>query len=81
MISEDTQIVIIDEWSDMSPNLAKSLLQGGWMVGAVKHKSPRFINNNRSFIITICKIEEWVHLFYLSICLFTYLLGIYLFIY
>ena len=53
IIGEDTQIVIIDEWSDMSPNLAKSLLQGGWMVGAVKHNSPRFINNNIFFVFMI----------------------------
>jgi energy-coupling factor transporter ATP-binding protein EcfA2 len=51
MINDETQIVIIDEWSEMKPNLAKSLLQGGWMVGAVKHKSPRFINNNSPFYL------------------------------
>ena len=39
MIKEDTQLVIVDEWSSqmMTSHLAKTNLQGGWMVMAVKH--------------------------------------------
>ncbi len=59
MINDKTQIVIIDEWSEMRPNLAKSLLQGGWMVGAVKHKSHRFINNNSPFYITTNHLPDF----------------------
>ena len=40
MIREDTQLVIVDEWSSqmMTSHLAKTILQGGWMVTAVKHE-------------------------------------------
>jgi hypothetical protein len=36
----------------MSAELAKTLLQGGWMVTAVKHAAPRCVNNNSPFYIT-----------------------------
>jgi hypothetical protein len=58
----------------MRPNLAKSLLQGGWMVGAVKHNRRGYSYNINHELACICEIEEWVHLFYLSICLFIYYL-------
>ena len=37
MIKTDTQLVIIDEWSSrtLQSDLAKTILQGGWMVTAV----------------------------------------------
>ena len=46
IINDDTQLVIIDEWSasTMTSELAKTILQGGWMVTAVKHASPKQIN-------------------------------------
>ena len=42
MIREDTQLVIVDEWSSqmMTSHLAKTILQGGRMVTAVKHGKP-----------------------------------------
>ena len=46
MITEATQLVIIDEWSNntMNADLAKTLLQGGWMVTAIKHSQPRCVS-------------------------------------
>ena len=54
MITETTQLVIIDEWSSnrMQSDLAKTVLQGGWMVTSVKHGPPRCVNNNSPFYIT-----------------------------
>ena len=48
MITNDTQLVLVDEWSanTMESELAKSILQGGWMVTAVKHGLPRTVLNN-----------------------------------
>ncbi len=47
-IDDETQIVIIDEWSEVRPNLAKSLL-----------KSSRFINNNCPFYITTDHLPDF----------------------
>ena len=46
MITEATQLVVIDEKSNntMNADLAKTLLQGGWMVTAVKHGQPSCVN-------------------------------------
>ena len=54
MITEATQLVIIDEWSSnrMRSDLAKTVLQGGWMVKSRKHQLPICVNNNRPFYIT-----------------------------
>ena len=43
IIKDDTQLVIVDEWSSqlMMSHLAKTILQGGWIVTAVKHGEPR----------------------------------------
>jgi hypothetical protein len=59
MIREDTQLIAIDEWSSMAPALAKTLLQGGWMVGAVKHKEPRSFYNNSPFYITTNQLPNF----------------------
>jgi hypothetical protein len=54
MITETIQLVIIDEWlsNRMQSDLAKTVLQGGWMVTSVKHGPPRCVNNNSPFYIT-----------------------------
>ncbi len=60
MINETTQIVMVDEWcaSRMESDLAKTLLQGGWMTTAVKHQQPRCFFNTCPFYITIGKEQE-----------------------
>ena len=54
MITNDTHLVIVDEWSasSMQSDLAKCILQGGWMVTAVKHGLPRTVLNNSPYYIT-----------------------------
>ena len=54
MLTDDTQLVIVDEWSasTMDSSLAKTILQGGWMVTAVKHGKPRRVINNSPYYIT-----------------------------
>ena len=61
MITEATQLVIIDEWSSntMNADLAKTLLQGGWMVTAVKHGLPRSVNSYSPFYITTNKVPDF----------------------
>ncbi|XP_028403921.1 uncharacterized protein LOC114526506 [Dendronephthya gigantea] len=54
MINNETQLVVVDEWSasTMQSDLAKCILQGGWMVTAVKHGLPKTVLNNSPFYIT-----------------------------
>ena len=54
MIEESTQLVILDEWSEntLHSDMAKSVLQGGFMVKSVKHQTPKCINNTAPFYIT-----------------------------
>ena len=54
MIMNETQIVIVDEWSatNMQSNVAKCILQGGWMVTAVKHGFPKTVLNNSPYYVT-----------------------------
>ena len=54
MINNETQLVVVDEWSasKMQSDLAKCILQGGWMVSAVKHGLPKTVLNNSPFYIT-----------------------------
>ena len=61
MITNDTQLVIVDEWSDstMESDLAKSILQGGWMVTAVKHGQPRTVLNNSPYYITTNHVPDF----------------------
>ena len=44
--NEDTQSVFLDEWSDrtLASDMAKVVLQGGFMVQAIKHGKPRSID-------------------------------------
>ena len=61
MIKPDTQLVIIDEWSSrtLQSDLAKTILQGGWMVTAVKHGLPRTVMNNSPFYITSNEVLDF----------------------
>ena len=61
MIKPDTQLVIIDEWSNrtLQSDLAKAILQGGWMVTAVKHGLPRTAMNNSPFYITPNEVPDF----------------------
>lgn len=54
MINDETQLVLVDEWSDrtLQSDLAKTIFQGGWLVTAVKHEAPRCVMNNSPFYIT-----------------------------
>ena len=61
MIDKDTQLVFVDEWSrtTLDTDLAKTILQGGWMVTAVKHGVPRTIMNNSPFYITTNEVPDF----------------------
>ena len=61
MIKDDTQLVIVDEWSSqlMMSHLAKTILQGGWIVTAVKHAKPRQVLNNSPYYITSNNVPDF----------------------
>ena len=61
MITNETQLVIVDEWSanTMDSDLAKTILQGGWMVTAVKHGNPRTVLNNSPYYITTNHVPDF----------------------
>ena len=54
MVPDAMQLVIIDKWSPntMNSDHAKTILQGGWMVTAIKHGEPRCVNCFSPFYIT-----------------------------
>ena len=54
MINEETQLVFLDEWSDrtLASDMAKVVLQGSFMVQAIKHGKPRSMENRIKFYIT-----------------------------
>ena len=54
MIKQDTQIVFLDEWSENSlqSDMAKVVLQGGYMPKSTKHKDATFVLNNSPYYIT-----------------------------
>ena len=54
MIDEDTQIIFLDEWAErtLQSDMAKLVLQGGYMVSAVKHGKPKILDNSCPFYIT-----------------------------
>ena len=54
MIKNETQLVLVDEWSasTMQSDLVNCILQGGWMVAAVKHGLPRTVLNNSPYYVT-----------------------------
>lgn len=61
MVTNETQLVLVDEWSasTMQSDLAKTILQGGWMVTAVKHGSPRTVLNNSPYYITTNHVPDF----------------------
>ena len=61
MITDDTQLIIIDKWcgTRMNSELAKTILQGGWMVTAVKHGQPRCVNSFSPFYITTNTVPDF----------------------
>ena len=61
MINNETELVIIDEWSrdTLTSDSSKIVLQGGWMVTAVKHGTARSIFNNCRFYITANAVPDY----------------------
>ena len=61
MITDVTQLTIIDEWSSskMRSDLAKTILQGGWMVTSIKHGLPKCVNNNSPFYISTNNVPDF----------------------
>ena len=61
MIKDDTQLVIVDKWSlqMMTSHLAKTILQGGWIVTAAKQGEPRQVLNNSPYYITSNNIPDF----------------------
>ena len=61
MINDDTQIVLLGEWSEntLQADLAKTVLQGGYMVTAAKHGETRTIINRCPFYITTNQVPEF----------------------
>ena len=54
MINEDTLLAFLDEWSHrtLASDMAKVVLQGGFMVQAIKHGKRRSMGNRIPFYIT-----------------------------
>ena len=61
MITNDTQLVFVDEWSEntLQSDLAKTILQGAWMVIAVKHGPAKCIMNNSPYYITTNHVPDF----------------------
>ena len=61
MVTDDTELVIVDDWSasTLQSDLAKTILQGGWMVTAVKHSNPKCVANNSPFYITTNGVPDF----------------------
>ena len=61
MIEEDTQLVVLDQWSEYTQqsDMAKSVLQGGFMVKSVKHKTAKCIENKAPFYITTDQLPDF----------------------
>ena len=61
MIDDKTQLVFVDEWSEstLESDLTKTILQGGWMVTAMKHSLPGVVMNNSPFYITANKVQHF----------------------
>ena len=54
MISDETQLVFLVEWSKttLQSDMAKTVLQGGLLVKSIKHQTGKCIINNSPFYIT-----------------------------
>ena len=60
-MGEDTELVFLDEWSEntLKADLAKIVLQGGYMVTCVKHQSPKTLINKAPFYITTNELPNF----------------------
>ena len=54
MITNDSELIFLDEWSEhtLQSDMAKTVLQGGFLTKAVKHQTGTCIINNSPFYIT-----------------------------
>ena len=61
MMREDTKFVFLDEWSEntLQADLAKIVLQGGYMVTCVKHQLPKTLINKTPFYITTNELSNF----------------------
>ena len=61
MITDLAQLTIIDEWSSskMQSDLAKTNLQGSWMVTSIKHTLPKCVNKNSPFYISTNNVPDF----------------------
>ena len=61
MMGEDSELVFLDEWSEntLQADLAKIVLQGGYMVICVKHQSPKTLINKAPFYITTNELPNF----------------------
>ena len=61
MIEEHTQLVVLHGWSEytLQSDMAKSVLQGGFMVKSVKHKTAKCIENEAPFYITTNQLPNF----------------------
>ena len=61
MMGEDTELVFLDAWSEnaLQADLAKIVLQGGYMVTCVKHQSPKTLINKAPFYITTNELPNF----------------------
>ena len=61
MIDEDTQIIFLDDWAErtLQSDMAKLVLQRGYMVSAVKHGKPKILDNRCPFYISTNKVPHF----------------------
>ena len=61
MTNDDTQIVLLDEWSEntLQADLAKTVFQGGYMVTAAKYGEARAIINRSPLCITTNQVPKF----------------------
>ena len=54
VITNDSQLIFLDDWSEhtLQSDMAKTVLQGGFMTKAFKHQTGTCVMNNSSFYIT-----------------------------
>ena len=61
MLQDDTELIFVDEWGaeTMSPDVAKSVLQGGWLVQSVKHSKARSLVNKAGIYLTCNSLPDF----------------------
>ena len=60
MLNDDTQIVLLDNWAEdtLHSDMAKVVLQGGFMVSAVKHSDPKIIMNTYYYTLLLTLVHS-----------------------